>query len=198
MARPRSASTEQIVAAAIRVIGRAGPARLTLAEVGEEAGLSAAALVQRFGGRRELLLAVARHGANSVPALFDRARARFPASPLHALMDALAEGAGAVRTPEEISNHLAFLQMDLTDPEFHALALQHARAMLVEISALIEEAVAAGELGDCDPDGVGRTVQNSYNGALVTWAIYREGTLAEWMRGEVEAVLEGYGPPPAR
>ncbi|HEX8393987.1 MAG TPA: helix-turn-helix domain-containing protein [Longimicrobium sp.] len=192
MPRPRSASTEQIVAAAIRVIGRMGPSRLTLADVGAEAGLSAAALVQRFGGKRELLLAVARSGAGSVQDQFDEARARFPSSPLNALMDALAGEGGPMQTPEEVVNHLAFLQIDLTDPEFHALALQHARATLEEISALIEEATAAGELGDCDPDGVGRTVQNTLNGALVTWAIYREGTLAEWVRGEIEAVLEPY------
>jgi len=191
MARPQSASTEQIVAAAVRVLGRVGPSRLTLAEVGQGCGLSAAALVQRFGGRRELLLAVARHGADSVIDRFEAARVRFPSSPLYALMDALA-GAGAVHTPEEIANQLAFLQMEPADPEFHESALRHARGMLDEISALIEDAIAAGELADCDPDGVGRTVQNSYNGALVTWSIYREGTLAEWMRGEVNAVLEAY------
>ena len=43
--RPRQASDEDILKAAFRAIARLGPAKLTLADVAGEAGLSAAALV---------------------------------------------------------------------------------------------------------------------------------------------------------
>ena len=58
--RPRQASDEDILKAAFRAIARLGPAKLTLADVAAEAGVSAAALVQRFGSKRALLLAAAK------------------------------------------------------------------------------------------------------------------------------------------
>ena len=57
--RPRTTSDATILAALTRVISRIGPAKLTLADVAAEAGHSRAGLVQRFGSKRGLLLAVA-------------------------------------------------------------------------------------------------------------------------------------------
>jgi len=37
-------------------------------------------------------------------------------------------------SPETMSNSLAFLQMDLVDPDFHRHALAHSKAMHAEIS----------------------------------------------------------------
>jgi AcrR family transcriptional regulator len=57
------------------VIGRLGPGRLTLVDVGREIGLSAATPVQRFGSERGLLLAMAKSAADGVEACFDMVRA---------------------------------------------------------------------------------------------------------------------------
>lgn len=191
MPRPRTTSDAEILDAVIRVVSRVGPARLTLADVAAEVGLAAPTLLQRFGSKRGLLLEVARHGAEQLPEQFDWAR-QAQASPLEALLHALAAAGAMLQTPEEVSNHLAFLQMDLGDPEFHAFALEHAVAMREEIAALLHEAIAAGELSGCDAENLARTVQTAYNGALVTWAIFREGPLEVWIRGEVDEVLAPY------
>ena len=55
--RPRTVSDEHIFVATGLAITRLGPTRLTLADVASEVGLSAAALVQRFGSKRQLLVA---------------------------------------------------------------------------------------------------------------------------------------------
>jgi AcrR family transcriptional regulator len=191
MPRPRTTSNAEILDAVARVVSRVGPARLTLADVAAEAGLAAPTLLQRFGSKRGLLLEAERQGAERLPEHFGRAR-QAQSSPLEALLQALAAAAGMLRTPEEVSNHLAFLQMDLSDPQFHALALEHAVAMREEIAALLHEAISAGELSGCDADNLARTVQTAYNGALATWAIYREGPLEVWVRGEVDEVLAPY------
>jgi AcrR family transcriptional regulator len=191
MPRPRTTSNADILEAVGRVVSRVGPAKLTLADVADESGLAAPTLLQRFGSKRGLLLAVARQAAEGVPEQFDLARQAYP-SPLEALLRALSAASDVIRTPEEVSNHLAFLQMDLGDPEFHVQALQHAAAMREEIAALLDEALAAGELAGCDADNLARTVQTAYNGALVTWAIFREGPLEQWIRGEVDEVLAPY------
>ena len=191
MSRPRSTSDEEILSAALRVIARVGAGGFTLADVGEEAGLSPAGLVQRFGSKGGMMLALAEHRASGVAGRFAAAR-ELHASSLDALLQALAGVAHEVDTPQALANLLAFEQMHLAEDAFHAHALRHARTTLAEIRALLEEAVDSGELAQCDPDDLSRTVQTAYTGALSTWAVYRSGTLDEWLRGEVEAVLEPY------
>jgi AcrR family transcriptional regulator len=191
--RPRSTSDEEILAAAARVIARIGPGRFTLGDVGEEAGLSPAGLVQRFGSKGGLVEALGEHRASGVTGRFAAAR-ELHAGSLDALLHALAGLAEHVETPQALANELAFTQMHLDEPAFHAHAARQARTTLAEIRALLEEAVQAGELAECDPDDLSRTVQTAHTGALATWAVYRSGTLDEWLRGEIEAVLEPYRP----
>jgi AcrR family transcriptional regulator len=192
--RPRTTSDATILAAVTRVIAQIGPQKMTLADVASQAGHSPAGLVQRFGSKRGLLLALAKQNAAEVPGRFAEARAWHP-SPLEAMFETLAGFVHHASTPEALSHHLAFGLMDLDDAEFHRCAFDGARSMLGEIQAVLEDAVRRGELAECDTEGLARTVQTAWNGALATWAVYRQGSLAEWMRGEIEAVLEPWLPP---
>ena len=54
-------------------------------------------------------------------------------------------------------------------------------------------AVAARELlPDCDTEELSRLLQQVHDGAMLSWAVYREGALERWMRREVEALLRPY------
>ena len=121
MPRPRTIGDDAVLDAAATLIGRVGPAKLTLAHVAAEAGLAPATLLQRFGSKRGLLLAVARRPVD-LAAEFGAARAEEPAR-LGALVAALVALTRTVRTPETLANSIAFLQLDLADPEFHTEAL---------------------------------------------------------------------------
>src|SRR5262245_60431201 len=101
MPRPRLATDEAILEAAFRAISRLGPANLTLADVAREAKLSPATLVQRFGSKRGLLLALAKMGADGVAECFRVVRAAYPA-PLAALVAAATTMARQVTSPEEL------------------------------------------------------------------------------------------------
>ena len=105
---------------------------------------------------------------------------------------------GMARSPEELANHLSFLVIDLTDPEFHYFALAHARSVSRRHEALLDDAVDAGELHACDTEGLARVVQEMLHGTLVAWAIYREGTAQEWVRRDLEFLLTPYIAPRAR
>lgn len=191
MARPRTIDDREVLAGAMKAIGRVGPIRLTLADVAKETGLAPATLVQRFGSKRGLLLVLSERGAAAAGASLRRARARHD-SPLAALRAALAEDAGTVDDPEVFANHLAFLQVELSDPEFHRHVHAYTKAVREEIGALLADAVEAGELRPCDTARLAATIQTTYNGALITWVIYRDGRLAAWVKRELEAVLEPY------
>jgi AcrR family transcriptional regulator len=164
---------------------------LTLAHVAAEVGVAPATLVQRFGSKRGLLLALARQGTASTAREYAAIRAAHP-SPLAALFAVGDCMAGMAPTPEALANHLAFLHIDLTDPDFHQLALKQAHAARGEIRALLDAAVAAGELVPCDTERLARAVQGMMGGGLLAWAIVREGTAAEWLRDDLEMLLQPY------
>jgi AcrR family transcriptional regulator len=191
MPRPRTASDETILDAAYRVITRLGPAKLTLADVAAEAGLSAATLVQRFGSKRGLLLALCKLGMESVDACFAAIRAEHP-SPIAALLAAATHMARHVTSAEELANGLAFLQMDVSDPEFHAIALENSQRLLAGYRSLIEDAVAAGELVSCDAKKLAQAVGSISGGALIAWAIERRGTAETWLRSDLATLLDPY------
>ena len=189
--RPRTVTDEKIIAAAATVIGRLGPGKLTLADVGKEIGLSAATLVQRFGSKRGLLLAMAKSSADSVEACFDMVRAAHR-SPLAALVAAATDMARYLDTTEEVANSLAFLQMDLSDPDFHRLMVINSRKQLEGYRLLVREAIEAGELIECDTQRLARAITAVSGGSLIHWAVFREGPAAAWVRADVDAVLEPY------
>jgi AcrR family transcriptional regulator len=186
--RTKTVDDDAVLDAAVRVIDRVGPAGLTLAAVAREVGLSASTVVQRFSSKRGLLLALARRaasvGATSLQEAASRSR-----SPLRALVDGLVRMSASVASPEVLANQLAFLQIDLGDPEFHALAAAHAVAVRSEIRALADAAVEAGELQPCDTARLAQAIQTTYNGALITWGIHRRGRLDTWLRRELDTLL---------
>src|SRR4051812_11820324 len=192
-ARPRTASDATILAATARALSRVGPARLTLADVAGEVGLVPATLVQRFGSKRGLLLAFAALGTEEVVATFAAAREAMD-SPLEAMISALIALTKEIGSPEALANHLAFLQVDLSDTEFREHTLAQSRAMREEIRILLDAAVRAGELVRCQTFRVSRAVQTTYNGSLVTWTVAREGALAEWLREDLDLILLPYKP----
>jgi AcrR family transcriptional regulator len=191
MPRPKLKPDADVIAATIAVIERVGPARLTLADVGKQAGISAATLVQRFGSKRGLLLAVARLGASGVREEFERIREqhRSPVRALEGVVECMAQMA---RTPEALANGLAFLEMDLADPEFHRLALDHARQFRTQLRAILEEAMQAGELRRCPAARLANAVQGMIGGSMLNWAIHREGKSAAFMLADLETLLRPY------
>ena len=193
--RPRTIDDAAILEAAGRIISRQGPAKFTLADIAAEAGLSAATLVQRFGSKRGLMLALARSARDSVEACFTLVRAANP-SPLAAVLVAATEMTRYVTSPEEMSNHLAFLQTDLSDPDFYAVMLENSRRILAGYRRLLDEAVAARELVPCDTARLARAVDAVAGGSLIGWAVFREGTAEAWVRSDLHTLLDPYRPTP--
>jgi AcrR family transcriptional regulator len=192
--RSRTVSDATILDATARMISRVGPVRLTLADVGNEVGLAPATLLQRFGSKRGLLLALVDQSVDSVGASFDRVRASH-ASALDSAIAAAGYMAEHVRTPEELANNLAFFQIDLSDADFHRLALEHSRRVRAGYRALLDEAIADGELGPCDTAALASALQAVAAGSLLNWAIHRDGPVGGWVRADLETLIAPYRRP---
>ena len=191
MPRPKTVDDDAVLDAALRVIDRGGPGELTLAAVAREVGLAPATLLQRFQSKRGLLLAINSRGSDGAGSSLREATKRHR-SPLRALVAGLVNMSSRVTSPETMANHLAFLQIDLSDPEFHQLALAYTTAVREEIKRLLDAAVEAGELEATDTSRLAQGVQTTHSGARITWAIYRKGRLDAWLRRELETLLAPY------
>jgi AcrR family transcriptional regulator len=188
-ARPRTVSDEDLMQATVRIMSRLGPVKLTLAAIAKEAGVTAATLVQRFGSKRALMLKLSAEAAASADACFDMVRAAHPDSPLGAIVAAATMMTQHMGTPEELANSLAFLQIDISDPEFHKHTREMSKKHLAGYKALLKDAIAAGELKPHDTTRMARAISAMAGGSLIAWAILREGTAERWVRRDIETLL---------
>ncbi|MEU4302630.1 TetR/AcrR family transcriptional regulator [Kitasatospora aureofaciens] len=193
--RPRGVDDAVILRAAAEVMGRVGPAGLTLAAVAREVGLVPGTLIQRFGSKSGLLVALAEQSAKDADALPERVRAEHETA-LGALAALVVRWLAPMDTPERFANHLAFLCTDLADPQLYEPALAAHLAQRRAIESLLAEAVAAGELNAGTNVAVlAGSVQAITAGAGLVWALERRGALAQRLRHELRAVLTPHMPP---
>jgi AcrR family transcriptional regulator len=190
--RPRKVTDEQLFAATLAVMNRVGPNELTLAAIAREAGVTPAVLVQRFGSKRDLLLALSRTFADGSGEMLT-AVAKQHTSPLAALRAYADCVASMAATPAAFVRHLAYLQTDLTDPEFRRHLAEHAKATRAGLRRLLARAVRAGELTAEAPTArLARTIEAVLSGSMLTWVIYQEGGATRWVRADLDAVLAPY------
>jgi AcrR family transcriptional regulator len=189
--RPRETSDSEILAAVARVMQRCSPLDLTLADVAKEAGVVPATLIQRFGTKRELLLANCKSWTAEVASQFASVRTKH-GSPLKALIEFFAGSSAFLATPESVAYFLAYFQIDLTDPEFHAVLLAQFVIVHAEAKKLLDNAIAVSELEPCDTGALARLIQQVNGGCMLDWAVYRKGPLDVWVRRSLNALLRPY------
>lgn len=188
MGRPKTISDADVLEAAARVVGRLGPASFTLRDVGDEVGLSPATLVQRFGTKRGLLIGIAAYGAQKVDDWFERS-ARQDGRPLDTLVQALVAGAEGLAKSGEGAHHLAFLQLDLSDPDLRGHTRSFFQSVRVNIHTLLDDAVAAGALEPVDTEALAQAVEALYHGTLIVWAVEPKGRAEEALRRSLGLLL---------
>ncbi len=190
--RPRKASDEQIFGAVYRVMQRVGPQELTLGEIAAEAGVTAGALVQRFGSKRALLLTLAEGAAQGAGEMVRQLRSanRTPLQTLRAYAECMADLAGS---PEAMSRNLAYLTIDLGDEDFRKHLQTNARGSRAALEELVKEAIRAGELkSNVDASRLARSIETMMSGSLFTWATYQTGSARKWLREDFDALLAPY------
>src|SRR5499426_2280062 len=126
--RRRKAEDTNVFAALVRVMHRRAPSQLTLRAIAAEAGVTAGALVQRFGSKRALLLAHARHAAATGDIGFGAPADMRTASPLGEVRAAVTVYARLAESPRSAVRNLAYLHNDLADPVLRRHLLRSTRA----------------------------------------------------------------------
>ena len=79
-------------------------------------------------------------------------------------------------TPAAFARNFAYLQNDLTDPDFRKHLAKQAAATRVELQKLIQEAIDAKELTPAtNAKQLARTIEAVVGGSMMSWAFYQEG-----------------------
>lgn len=192
MGRPRKATDEEILEAALGVMMRLGPTQWTLADVAGEVGLTPGAIVQRFGSKRALQIRLAEEAAGGATGMLEALREAH-LDPLDTLLAYARQVACMAESPAMLAHHLSYLQQDLVDPELRRPLKRQALHGRSFIRGLLDEAVEAGTLrAGTDTDALARSVEAAISGSLMTWAIYQEGPAEAWMVSDVDRVLAPY------
>jgi hypothetical protein len=107
--------------------------------------------------------------------------------------------AGKEASPAALASNLAYLQIDLTDPDFRTHLVKQARATRVALRWLVQAVVQAGELArNVQPALLTRTIEATKSGSMLTCAFYQQATAARWIRADLNAVLAPYARKPRR
>lgn len=194
MARPIETTDEELLAAAERVLMTEGPVRFTLAKAAQQAGVSAATLVKRFGSKEALFLRLSKRWVASLDGDLSLSAARH-AFPLARLRAVALHNYHDLDNPDTASNQLAALAVDLQHDEMRELlhvGWGHVRAHLRRHA---DDAVAAGALVGCPPsDQLARIVLSVMEGGCLAWSVHPEGSLIDCLAGDLDAVLAAWKP----
>ena len=190
MPRPRLVSDDAIFAAFDAAIAEHGPNGVTLALVAERLGVTAPALMRRFGSKQRLFAAFMQQQLTAQPGMLTGLQAAH-ADPLAAILALSGHTRAYTQERKAYLRHLASFFLQLADDE--ALVPVIARWFEAErrwIAARLDDAVAAGSLRAATPvRDLARTLQAALHGARLQWSTGGKGTEGAWSRREMTAVL---------
>ena len=178
--------------AGMAVLMEFGSDRITLARVAQVLGVTPAAVRQRYGSKRGLLVEMARRRIEQTEMRFAGARAAF-ASPLEALYQAFTAELDQIGRPQHVANAFSAYTDNIGDPEMRAAFATELGVMERHIGELLEEAVAAGELRGPVTPALVSAVLALAEGTMLVWALVPRGESKARVR-EAVAVTLGLGP----
>lgn len=149
-------------------------------------GMTGPALAHRFGNKRNLMLAFARRQPAATAELFDKHR-QLHVDRHEAIISAYVALASNIGTREALSNNLAMLHLDLTDPEFGEQATLQARTLKDLTAGLLLE--AQPDLSAKVAEEIAHEIYVNWNGAVLAWAIDGSGPLAGWIERQLRQTI---------
>ena len=188
MPRPKLVSDADVLDVVVRLIGERGPNGFTLADLGQQVGLSPATLMQRFGSKHQLIeSAIGRvnermaHAVSRVPTASEDREA--------ALVEWFVELAHPFRTRALIASHLVFLRRDLLDATLRAKASRHSRLVRRRVCQYLE--ASRSEVAR-DARAIATALEAHWHGLVIQWAIAGQGPLDAWLRSGLTLFLRGF------
>lgn len=194
MPRTKTIPDEVLLAEALDIVHRGGPAALTFSTLASVVDLASSTIVQRFGSKAELLRATLLHAWDQLD--HHTARATVAASPdATGVVDLLVALSGQYEA-NDYADQLMVLREDLRDPVLRS----RGEAWIATLAGSIEERLFDAPGGST---GLGELVVAHWQGTLTVWGFTRPGPLPTFVHHSLDELLErilhpGTPSPPAR
>lgn len=161
MPRPKTQSNERVLETALALMRERGPEGLTFAALAERCGLSAATLVQRFGGKSKLKQSTLLHAWDQLDAETTRLAESVPQTPEGAI-ELLVGLTGQYGEIETYAEGLLLLREDLRDPALRARGAAWRDHLCAALDACLADVPGL-------PTGAGLLAATHWQGALLWW-----------------------------
>jgi AcrR family transcriptional regulator len=181
-------SDEAIYAACVSALADHGYGGLTLARVAERLGVTPAAVRQRFGSKKGLLLDLARRRTSGVEAGFALSRQTQP-SMLQALEAGLLVRIEGLDDPARLANAISAYVDGAGDPDLRACFEAELTAMERGVGLLLLDAVRTGEIGPEIAPGLAAAVFAGFEGVVTLWALAPRGRVQDRVHETLEIVI---------
>lgn len=192
MARPRSVSSQEIIAEAYELLKEQGPQHLTFEKLSSRVGLVPAALVRRFKNKHQLLLEIDRYALEYTNAKVEEAMAA-TRSPIDAIIAQFTAELSFATTVERFANAQEFLLIDFREKvlyENYRVSFDHRQA---QVAQLLDKAVAEGMLvKQTDTAQLALHLIMLLHGSGHVWAMKQEGSIEEYITQHVWLALQPY------
>jgi AcrR family transcriptional regulator len=192
--RPRVMTDDAIYMAGLEVLAEVGSERLTLARMAGVLGVTPAAVRQRFGSKRGLLVEMARRRADQTERRFAEARMAH-GSPLEALQAAFVAELDQISEPKQLANAMSAYTDNVDNDEMRAAFATELAVMERHVTELLALAVEEGEVRGPVTAELVSSVLAAVEGTMLIWALVPRGDLKERIRRAVEMALGGAAAP---
>jgi AcrR family transcriptional regulator len=184
MPRRKTISDEEVLDRALPLMGRAGPAGFTLAELAKELGMSPATLLQRFGDKATL---VERAFARDNERFVDWLATLPPGQGADVVIGIYSDATELFGETANLADQLLWLREDIRDPTLNRLALHRFELFRAEIVKRLPPMRIPAERAATLLDA-------QFHGAVIQWALQPEGTLGGFVRASLEDLFRLAGP----
>jgi AcrR family transcriptional regulator len=195
LGRPRRFQDDDVFVAMGRILEASGYARLTIGAVGEQVGCTGAALISRFGSKQGLLRGYLDWAYTESAQRFRRVRETYcsPLEALHARFRApAAPGEGEAGGSPWCLGLVVAYAVAWAEPSLREFETTWRAMFSAEIIALLDDAVTAGELIECDTARLGTTLIAALTGAALQAVATREFLHDPELQTLVETIIGPY------
>lgn len=158
---------------------------MTLAHIAAEVGITAGALVQRYGTKRNLLLLTGRTSREALEAAVRTLE--FDVDDADTVTDRLLDLViGDFADPDVVANNLSFLLLDMTDEEFRAEAVAY---FAILRDAFRRVAVRRG-MESRQASAIAGVISEAVQGTIIVWAVDRRDALRERLQATLAFIID--------
>ena len=193
--RPRAFQDDDVYRVMANVIADVGYSGLTFALIAAQIKCTTSALIRRFGDKRSLVQGFILWLAGLQENSFQQYRDK-QISPLNMLrgrwLIPTVQSKGVVDMMERPELFMTFFIEARSDPAYRPHLATLAARFESEVAKGLQDAVAAGEIRECDTHEVAHTLDCAMTGALSLWLDHQRTPYADEMGRVFDAVISPY------